>query len=257
MAYEYVMPGKGRDVSGWTTAGWHWIANSEEYSKIRENIPKYSQIYAVVAYGEFCKCSGLIQAKGWIADQNENRLGDEKTIAATNNNSMKAMSADITKYIHSENANAGEFKNITGLKLCFSGGLTEYITDSKKIYFTFNKPTYTLNVASGNSNMGSVSGGGTVEIQTYSQTMTITATAKSGYRFKRWSDGNTSASRTITITQDNSEVQGFTTTITLTAEFEEDGINKIWVGNQQPKSIYLGNSPIKMIYLGNTIIYKS
>ena len=86
--------------------------------------------------------------------------------------------------------------------------------------------------------------------------MTITATAKSGYRFKCWSDGNTSASRTITITQDNSEVQGFTTTITLTAEFEEDGINKIWVGNQQPKALYLGNSPIKQIYLGNTVIYK-
>lgn len=58
-------------------------------------------------------------------------------------------------------------------------------------------PQYTINVFSANQNMGSVSGGGTY---TAGSTVTITATARSGYHFTRWSDGNTTASRTITVT---------------------------------------------------------
>lgn len=56
---------------------------------------------------------------------------------------------------------------------------------------------FTLTVTSGDPTKGSVTGGGS-----YAQgsTATITATPASGYEFSSWSDGNTSASRTITVT---------------------------------------------------------
>lgn len=56
---------------------------------------------------------------------------------------------------------------------------------------------FTLTVTSGDPTKGSVTGGGS-----YAQgsTTTITATPASGYEFSSWSDGNTSASRTITVT---------------------------------------------------------
>ena len=66
---------------------------------------------------------------------------------------------------------------------------------------------YTLSVSSANTTQGTVTGGGT-----YSEgsRVNITATPKSGYQFDKWSDGNTSASRTINVTQN----------LSLTAQFK-------------------------------------
>ena len=65
-------------------------------------------------------------------------------------------------------------------------------------YFAANAPdTYTLTVLSADPTMGSVSGGGTYPAGT---TVTITATANAGYHFVQWNDGNTNASRSVTVT---------------------------------------------------------
>ena len=58
--------------------------------------------------------------------------------------------------------------------------------------------TYTITVVSENTNYGTVTGGGTFN---YGASITITATARSGYVFSHWSDGNTNASRQISVTE--------------------------------------------------------
>lgn len=76
---------------------------------------------------------------------------------------------------------------------------------------------YTVSVAANNNAWGSVSGGGTY---TDGSTVTITATAYSGYHFVRWNDGNTANPRTITVTAN----------VTYTAFFEADqqqGIDEV------------------------------
>ena len=55
---------------------------------------------------------------------------------------------------------------------------------------------YTLTVVSANSTMGTVSGGGTYQA---GATATIKAIPNSGYEFVSWNDGNTNATRTITV----------------------------------------------------------
>lgn len=67
---------------------------------------------------------------------------------------------------------------------------------SLKAYFS-KVPYYTINVTSNNTSWGTVSGGGTYAS---GSTVTIKATPKSGYSFEKWNDGNTSATRTITVT---------------------------------------------------------
>ena len=67
--------------------------------------------------------------------------------------------------------------------------------------------SYTVNVDC-NPEQGSVSGSG---IYAETEPVTLTATANTGYRFSRWSDGNTDNPRTLTLTSDT----------TLTAEFVE------------------------------------
>lgn len=74
--------------------------------------------------------------------------------------------------------------------------------------------TYTINVNSANTSMGTVSGGGTF---TSGQQTTISATPKNGYRFVRWNDNNTQNPRTITVTGN----------ATYTAYFEATGTNAI------------------------------
>ena len=66
---------------------------------------------------------------------------------------------------------------------------------------------YTITITVNDDAMGSIIGGGEYEKDSE---ITLTATANSGYRFVKWSDGNTNATRTITVTED----------ISLTAEFE-------------------------------------
>ncbi|MBR6291782.1 MAG: C10 family peptidase [Bacteroidales bacterium] len=72
---------------------------------------------------------------------------------------------------------------------------------------------YTITVQSANPTMGTVSGGGTF---TAGATTTISATANSGYHFTQWNDGNTNASRTITVTGN----------ATYIANFESDAPNQ-------------------------------
>ena len=60
------------------------------------------------------------------------------------------------------------------------------------------QPTqYTITVASNNNAWGTVSGGGTYNS---GATVTLTATANTGYHFVQWQDGNTQNPRTITVT---------------------------------------------------------
>lgn len=82
-------------------------------------------------------------------------------------------------------------------------------TGNKTWYARWTASTrqYKLTVTAGTG--GTVSGGGTYN---YNASATLKATANSSYHFVKWSDGNTSATRTVTVTKD----------ATYTATFEQD-----------------------------------
>ena len=66
-------------------------------------------------------------------------------------------------------------------------------------YFEADAPTqYTLTVVSNNPAWGTVTGGGTYAAGT---PVELTATPEDGYHFVNWSDGNTNASRVVTVTE--------------------------------------------------------
>lgn len=69
--------------------------------------------------------------------------------------------------------------------------------------------TYSVTVKSNSDDMGYTSGSGVYKTGTI---VTISATPLSGHKFVEWSDGNTEATRSLTVTED----------ITLTAYFEKD-----------------------------------
>ena len=88
-------------------------------------------------------------------------------------------------------------------------------------YFAIN--TYTLTVNSANTSMGTVSGGGTYN---HGATATLTATPKSCYLFKRWTDGNTDNPRSVTVTSAGTYTAEFATEVSGTC-----GTNVQWSYN--------------------------
>jgi hypothetical protein len=83
------------------------------------------------------------------------------------------------------------------------------VTEDKTFVAEFvpkDKLVITVEVVAGCEEMGTVTGGGSYELD---ETATITATANAGYRFVRWNDGNTTNPRPVTVTEDK----------TFTAEF--------------------------------------
>ena len=69
------------------------------------------------------------------------------------------------------------------------------------------EPTqYTITVLANNSSWGNVTGGGTYPA---GATVTISAMSYSGYQFVSWQDGDTQASRTVTVTEDATYIATF------------------------------------------------
>lgn len=78
----------------------------------------------------------------------------------------------------------------------YSAGATYTGNKAITLYAQWKVNSYGITVKSANSTMGYVTGGGTYN---YGKSVSISAVANYGYKFVKWSDGNTSASRTITV----------------------------------------------------------
>lgn len=79
----------------------------------------------------------------------------------------------------------------------YSSGGTYKSNSSDTLYAQWTINSYKLTVNSADTSMGTVSGGGTYN---YGSSATLKATPKTGYSFVKWSDGNTSATRTVSVT---------------------------------------------------------
>lgn len=134
----------------------------------------------------------------------------------------------------------------SGVRVRWVGGSTSSwiattcrVYDTKvTVYYTVpEKHTVTVTAGTG----GTVTGGGTYD---YGAQVTLTATPSTGYHFVRWSDGNTSQTRTLTVTSN----------VSLTAYFEADKINKIFSGSTNT-NVYIGSTEADSVNVGNTKIY--
>ena len=83
------------------------------------------------------------------------------------------------------------------------------VTQDTIFVAVFERNSYTVAIVNANPDRGTVTGAGTMTVA-YGTQHTVTATANYGYRFGHWSDGDTNASRTITVTRN----------MTLTAYFD-------------------------------------
>lgn len=106
--------------------------------------------------------------------------------------------------------------------VCGSTGTSNACTTrvyDNNIVVNYTIPEFSITINAGTG--GTVSGmSGTYEQGT---NLSLTATPNAGYVFKQWSDGNTNATRTITVTAN----------ATYTAEFEKVYTSNLFVGTQR------------------------
>ena len=101
--------------------------------------------------------------------------------------------------------------------------------------YTATKRSYTITAVASPLEAGVVTGGGS---GLYGTTKTLTATANSGYKFVKWSDGITTTSRSITITGN----------ATYTAVFEKIKTSNVYCGIKKV-SAYCGTKKVS-VYCG-------
>lgn len=111
----------------------------------------------------------------------------------------------------------------------YSSGATYTGNKAITLYAQWKVIPYTLTVTSANTSMGTVSGGGTYN---YGTSVTITASPKTGYRFVKWSDGSTSASKTVKVTGNASYTAYFEAiSYTLTAKSNDTSLGTVSGGS--------------------------
>ena len=174
------------------------------------NIPRYSTItkitFSVDAKQNLSLSKGSIGA--YLSIYKDDVTGDDTVVALPDQddavtNSYKTFSNLVTSYFNLTGSSCGKPKGIQpyGLLnyLCIEAHSTVIRKHSIKnisLKFDYNDQ-YTISTSVSPSGSGTVSGGGT---KTAGTTITLTAKPNSGYKFVKWSDGDTSNPRNVIVT---------------------------------------------------------
>ena len=125
---------------------------------------------------------------------------------------------NASSWFHSENASAGHINGYGGTGTYLQCHFNLYVftkyTFASKYFIRFIYYTPDVEVTILKNGEGTVTGEGDYE---YGETYTITAEPNAGYKFVKWSDGDTNASRTFTV--DDSIINAFHTKKSYTAIF--------------------------------------
>ena len=176
------------------------------------------------------------------------------SILTLNNYKLGKGSSDsksITAEIDGSYLNSNIITNANGVRLVSFGlklnnpintGTTIiYITDLT-ITIDYTLANHTVTVKISPEGTGAVEGGGTYNC---GATATLKAVPATGYKFVKWNDDVTTASRTVTVTSNQ----------TYTAYFELDKINKISADLSQSKRILCDFDEVKAIIIDTTKVY--
>ena len=212
-----------------------WDLMTAYSNSIKNNIPFYSRIDEVIlsvdAKQNLSLSSGGIEV--FLASNVDQTTGSVVSVVPFDENGVKNSyktfkSGDIKQYFRSQEALAGCPGTMLGgitpwymVADCHATVIRKYSLKNASLAYKFTYPTFTIEVEA--IGEGDVSGGGTWDVTKTTQTKTITATPKPGYKFVRWMDskGNTYDTSSANISfYDNSLITGFSTTLTCTALFD-------------------------------------
>ncbi len=250
-----------------------YLSLNKPLTDLASIVPPYSVLNAtLVIYADTSTASNdatlnlsLTNSDGsttYLSEFSKNNVVDGNGSSITNYSTFEI---DVKNWFNQGNASAGELIGYGGVNTYIKCHfklytLTNYTWAAKyKLIVNYYPPQVNVSVS---SNIGN-----STDIVTTSKSIvscgdsfTITAKAVDGYKFVKWDDGNTSATRMITVRTSSSGgdeivVSATNTDKTYTAIYEVAKTNKIYIGTSQPKKIYIGTQEVKAVYVGTTKVY--
>ena len=192
--------------TGLTQKHSHSSLISDINNKAKNDIPRGAVISSARVVLVMSHNGGLGSAdlNVWLCNNESDNSGENLISGSTNKNNDKTYEKDISSKI-TKNYPFTFNTSYSRIAVYYKSTTHRHYRDRDfYVEYTYSVPTYTVTVNAGTG--GTVSGGGTVE---NGNSVTISATANKGYTFKQWNDGNTNASRSVTVTGN----------VTYTAEF--------------------------------------
>ena len=211
---------------------WAYVLQTDLYSKLsqakviqeaalRSGISKGAINAAWDAIGEVIKAWATEGHSVAVPGLGSMRFGIRST-SVENVNDVAAKLITTRRVIFTPNQEIKDELKKTSINItCYdrNGNIVKRVTssDDSEVEDPDNEPTdpngggsstpqYTISVTSANTDQGTVSGGGTY---TEGSRVNISATPKAGYQFDKWNDGNTSATRTVSVSRNESFVAQF------------------------------------------------
>lgn len=261
----------GNTPSGTTSKSVELTNKSRSQSEISPNIPDYSILNNVIISFEWrtdksltsgdCSVSVNCDPSTYFSTVSPgNRIGSTSnskdsyvSVYRDKNTAIKDTNSRLTDFFNSGKKNVGEYSGSYSIAIWFSALIMRnFYWRNMYMEFDYTPPTFAISVKSNGS--GSVSGGGTFNVDVIDQTKTLTATPNTGYKFVKWvdSNGNTYNTASVNVTISQNSISAFSTAVTYTAYFELD---KVYVGTSRPKEIYAGTTLVKEVYVGTTKVY--
>lgn len=209
------------DFSAWCNGGEDYATMSDydrsmkgQFSGAGLNLTQY-RITAIGIYGDYKRGTSLTAPLGNTTrgatlynGSSISNIGSAVSSQKDGNSKMSGAYAGFTNYYTTDTSIINQLINQINSGLCVTidlhadnrGSAFNYKFYGKNIRLVVTyeeNPKYTLTVSSNNTSYGTVTGGGSYTTGT---TATLAATPKVGYKFLNWSDGNNSATRTVTVT---------------------------------------------------------
>lgn len=180
-------------------------------------LPKYARLTNVsieLRWG----CEGTIDGDSNLYI-NGVKIGD--TCVGHNNNPTNTRSG-LQGYFSSEQQYPGRPSG--EIQVTLKGSSRIWYIFHLKVHYTYEAPKFVVSLSK--SGEGTVSGAGTYDVGTNA---TITATPAKGYKFLKWSDGVTNATRAVTVA--NGSQTEYLTSLSYKAVFEKDYVLVSYDGN--------------------------
>lgn len=205
-------------------------------NNIRSVIPLYSRIDKVIASVDGKQNLSLstgdielyLTAYEDVYTSNADQIYHKKNGLT---NKYKTFSADVTSFFTDRSGTflagaPGPLSNNGGISYllanCHAQVIRKFSLKNASLYYEFTYPTLTIKVFA--EGQGDVSGGGTWDVTKNTQTKTITATPKTGYKFLHWVDnrGNTykDATTNLSFNDGSTFVNSFSSVLECVAVFD-------------------------------------
>lgn len=184
---------------------YHSVALSDINNALRNNIPNYAWIYNAKVYLKMNHSSvlgtlGNADVNIWFCNNGDDNSGTN-LLSGTTSVNPKEFPVDITSYVSNIHYPFTiSCSSYSRLAVYYdSTTRRKYNCEVFKVVVEYRIPSYIIQVNATEGGTASCN----IDIRDYLQHGTqavITATPNTGYKFVKWSDGNTSATRTITVT---------------------------------------------------------